>query len=101
MTEAFQVRHKTSAITVYPWRHASGRTWWRYKRQDGKLVTRADVEDAKEQAKIHAAEVHRGSLDLSTLDPEQVQRIKRMLERDPRRAHVDEFCVGLDNRLPR
>ena len=101
MSEAIQVRYKTSALTVYPWHHTSGKEYWRFRRQDGKITTRATLEKAKECAKIHAQEIHNGSLDLTTLTPDQVRKIQRMLESDPSLAHVDEYLVWMKTRMPK
>jgi integrase len=87
------VKHKTVTITVYQWRHSSGREYWRYRRNDGKVVTRSTLEAAKEDAMRHAKDIHRGTLDLTTLPPEQIRKLQRIVEADPSLALVDEFLI--------
>lgn len=95
------VKHKSVSITVYPWRHPSGREYWRFERTDGKHVTRSTLEKAKEAAKDHAKSVHKGALDLDTLSPDQIRKLQRIVEADPTLSLVDEFLVWHSRKRPR
>lgn len=95
------VKHRTVSITVYPWRHPSGREYWRFLRNDGKHTTRNTLEKAKAEAKKHAQDIHRGTLDLETLTPDQIRIIQRILEVNPSLQMVDEFLVWHGKKAPR
>lgn len=94
------VRYRSATITVFPWRHPSGREYWRFK-HDGKTVTRASLEKAKAEAHTLCKAIVRGSLDLSTLTEEQAAACTRMIEADPSCALIDEFLVWHSKRRPR
>lgn len=95
------VKYRTVSIPIYPWRHSSGREYFRFKRADGKHTTRATIEKARAAAKEHAQATHKGTLDLETLTPEQVRAMKRMIEADPTCRLVDEFLVWHGRRAPK
>lgn len=95
------VKYKTVSITVYPWRHPSGKDYWRFQRNDGKHVTRSTLDKAKAEAKTHAQDIHRGTLDLNTLTPQQIRAMKRMIEADPTCRLVDEFLVWHGKKAPK
>jgi integrase len=95
------VRYRTVSITVYPWRHPSGRDYWRFQRNDGKHTTRSTLEKAKAAAKIHAQDIHRGTLDLSSLSPDQTRKLQRIVEADPTLALVDEFLLWHSRKAPK
>lgn len=99
--EAFQVKHRSVTITVFPWRHPSGRQYWRFQRNDGKHVTRSTLEKAKDAAKKHAQDIHRGTLDLNDLTPDQIRIVQRILEVNPSLQLVDEFLVWHGRKRPR
>lgn len=101
MSESFTVKHRSVSITVYPWTHPSGRQYWRFKRNDGKHVTRASLDEAKREAKEHAMSVHRGTLDLETLSPEQLRVLRRIIDADPSLRIVDEFLLWHGRKAPR
>lgn len=84
------VKHRSVAVTVYPWEHPSGRQYWRFK-AGGKHVTRASLEDAKEAAKDYAKRVYRGQLDLNNLTIEQSRACRQMIEADPSCRMIEEF----------
>lgn len=84
------VKYKSVSVTVFPWKHPSGREYWRFK-ANGKAVTRNTLEKAKRDALKHCQTVYRGSLDLSTITPEQSRAVRRMLEADPTCRLIDEF----------
>jgi integrase len=98
--ESVTVRYRSVTITVYPWRHSSGRDYWRYK-HDGKAVTRASLDKAKADALTLCKATFRGSLDLAELTPQQVAACQRMIEADPSCALVDEFLVWHSKARPR
>ena len=94
------VKYRTVSITVYPWRHPSGREYWRFKDQN-KHVTRSTLKAAKTEALRVAQQTYRGQLDLNDLTQEQTSRIKRMLEIDPDLKHLDEYETWLKRRSPK
>ena len=87
------VKFKTVTVLLYPWTHSSGREYWRFRRADGKVVTRSTLDAAKADALAHAKDVHRGTLDLSTLPPEKIRKLQRIVEADPSLRLVDEFLA--------
>lgn len=94
------VKYRTVSITVYPWTHPSGRQYWRFKAGE-RHITRSTLEKAKAAAKTHAQEVFKGALDINDLTPDQVRKIKRILEADPNLTLVDEFLVWHSRRAPK
>ena len=100
MPESVQVRYRSVSVVVYPWRHPSGRDYWRFK-HGGKAVTRASLDKAKAEALTLCKATFRGSLDLSALTPEQANACQRMIEADPSCALVDEFLVWHGRRAPK
>ena len=93
------VKFRTVSLTVYPWRHSSGRDYWRYK-HGGKAVTHATLEKATAAAKRIAEETFRGTASLGDLAPAQVSALRRVLEADPTCALVDEFLAWHGKRRP-
>jgi len=86
------VKYKSVSITLHPYRHSSGREYWRFKAA-GQPISRSTLEKAKREALKHAQTLYRGNLDLSTLTPEQSRAVRRMIEADPSCRLVDEFLV--------
>lgn len=84
------VKHKSVAITVYPWIHPSGRKYWRFK-ANGKHVTRASLKDAKDAAKAQARTTYRGEVDLSDLSDDQRTAVRRLIESGITASDVSEF----------
>jgi len=70
-------------------------------RNDGKHVTRSTLAKAKDEAKKHAMEIHRGTIDLATLTPDQIRVIQRMIEADPSLQMVNEFLVWMAKKSPK
>ena len=97
--EMESVKYKTVTISVYPWRHSSGRTYWRFKAGD-RHVTRADLAEARKEALNHARSVYRGQIDLAELNADQTKALRRMLDADPTCRLVDEFLVWHGRRHP-
>lgn len=94
------VKYKSVSITLHPYRHSSGREYWRFK--DGsKTVSRSTLEEAKRAALKHAQTLYRGALDLTTLTPEQSRAVRRMIEADPECKLVDEFLLWAERKAPR
>lgn len=87
------VKYRTVSITVYPWKHPSGREYWRFKRNDGSQVTRATLEKIKQEAKSYAMACHRGAFSLDDLDPSQIAMIKRLFDVSPTLKIIDEFIA--------
>jgi hypothetical protein len=94
------VKYKTVTITVYPWKHPSGRSYWRYK-SNGKHVTRSSLEVAKKEALEYARSIFRGGPDMQALTHEQKRACQRMIEADPTCGLVDEFLVWHAKRAPK
>lgn len=95
------VKYRSVSLTVYPWKHPSGRDYWRFRKSDGKHCTRATLEKAKAEAKKHAQDIHRGTLDLSALTPDQTRKLQRIVEADPTLAMVDEFLLWHSKKRPK
>jgi integrase len=94
------VKYKSVSITVHPYRHSSGREYWRFKAA-GRPISRSTLEKAKREALKHAQTLYRGNLDLTTLTPEQSRAVRRMIEADPECRLVDEFLLWSQRRAPR
>lgn len=94
------VKYKTVSITVYPWRHPSGREYWQF-RHDGHKITRSTEAKAKKEALRIAQATYRGQLDLDALTPEQTAAVKRMIAADPSCKLIDEYLVWHGKRTPR
>lgn len=94
------VKYRTVTISVYPWKHPSGREYWRFK-ANRKHVTRSTLEDAKREALKHAQATYRGALDLDNLTPQQLAAMKRMIEADPTCKLVDEFLLWHGKKAPK
>jgi integrase len=86
------VKYKSVSVTVYPWRHSSGREYYRFKVK-GKPIQRSTLEAAKKEALKHCQTVYRGSLDLASITPEQSRAARRMIEADPSCALIEEFIL--------
>jgi integrase len=86
------VRYRSVTITVYPWRHSSGRDYWRFKHA-GQTTTRASLDKAKAEALTLCKATFRGSLDLAELTPEQAAACQKMIAADPSCGLIDEFLV--------
>lgn len=82
-----KVRVGSVTLNVTPWRHPSGREYWRFYWYDSngkrKFGTRASKKDALEAARQQAKTIHNGSLDLATLDEEQQRLCRAFLELNP------------------
>lgn len=91
------VRFGNVSIKVAPWRHPSGRDYWRARYRDAhgrpQVITRADLGDAKEAALKAARTISKGAVDISKLEPAQLAAIRRMLDADPSLGLVDEFLA--------
>lgn len=94
------VRYRSVSITIYPWRHSSGRDYWRFK-HDGKTTQRATLDKAKAAALAVCKAIQQGGLDLAEITPEQARACQRMIDADPTCALVDEFLVWHSKTRPR
>lgn len=94
------VKYRTVSITVYPWKHSNGSTYYQF-RHAGKKITRSTLQAAKKEALRIAQQTFRGQLDLNDLTQEQTARVKRMLEIDPDLKHLDEYETWLRRRSPK
>lgn len=83
----------TVSLTVYPWRHPSGRDYWRWAWYDtnGKrrYGTRSTKPDAILAARAKALEIHNGTLDLSEMTPEKRSLVAAFLALDPTWSHIE------------
>jgi integrase len=90
-------------MRVRPWKHPSGRGYWRctYTDQQGteKDITRAKREDAIEAATIKAREIHNGIVDLSELPPDKIRMVRALLDLNPTWADVERW--GAERSLPK
>lgn len=93
------VKHRSVTVTVYPWKHPSGREYWRFK-ANGKHVTRSTLDDAKAAALDHAKAIYKGGIDLAQVSPEQARACRRMLEADPTGKLIDEFLLWVSYKYP-
>jgi integrase len=93
------VRHRTVSLTIYPWRHPSGREYWRFK-VEGRATTCASLEDAKVKARKICEQTFLGQHRIPELTPLQAARLRRLLDADPSLALVDEFLVWHGRRKP-
>lgn len=94
------VRYRTVSITVFPWRHSSGREYWKF-RNGNRSVVRATLEAAKTEAKKIAEDTYLRGAGLPPMDESQIRAIRRMIEADPRLAMVDDFLLWHGRRKPR
>lgn len=92
------VRYKNVSISVYPLESRPG--YWQFYNGAGKRVTRSSEKSAKNAAQLAAIEIFNGSVDLSALDPHQLNAIRRMVDADPTCSLIDEFLVWRARRRP-
>jgi len=82
-------------LRVRPWKHPSGRNYWRatYKGSDGRErdITRADREDAIRAAGDKAREIHNGIVDLTTLPQDKIRMIRAFLDLSPTWADLERW----------
>lgn len=99
------VTFQAVTLVVEPWKHPSGRDYWRarYKDHNGRdcSITRNTLAKAKEVAMNTAIELAKGVVDFKKLSPHQIRGIKRMLEADPQLSLVDDFLLYHKKRLPK
>jgi len=100
------VRVGSVSILLYPWRHPSGRQYWRFVWHDPetgrrKYATRADYKDAKKAARDKAVELANGSVDFTKLTDQQRRAITRLLAADATLANVDEFLAWQARKYPK
>ena len=103
MAKVSSVRVGSVTLHVTPWRHPSGRDYWRFSWYDTsgkrKAVTRANKADALEAARQKAKEIHNGTLDLTELDEDTKRLIHRFLAAQPDEALLNEFFAWKDQKL--
>ena len=94
------VKYRSVSIRVSPWRHSSGREYWKF--YDGKrAVVRSTLEAAKTEAKRIAENTYLRGAGLPQLTTEQILRLRRILDADPNLAMVDEFLLWHGKRKPK
>ena len=95
--KSHKVRVGSVTIQVTPWRHPSGRNYWRFWWYDTegkrKCGTRASKSDALEDARLKAKEIHNGKLDITELDEQTKRLIRRFLDAKPTDALLDKFLA--------
>lgn len=94
------VKHRNLTVSIYPWRHPSGRQYWRF-RSGASHTTRATLEDAKAAALVHLRSIYQPVPDMNRLTPDQKAAIARLLAVDPSLGLVDEFIVWKARERPR
>jgi integrase len=89
------VRVGSVKIRVRPWKHPSGRPYWRatYIDAEGRTrdITRADRAEAIEQASRVAREIHNGIIDLSELPPDTIRMVRALLDLSPTWADIERW----------
>lgn len=95
-----KVRVGSVTLSVTPWRHPSGREYWRFCWYDSngkrKFGTRSTKPEALEAARQKAKEIHNGALDLTELDLKTKRLIRRFIDSGPTEALFDEFLAWRD-----
>lgn len=90
-------------MRVRPWRHPSGRDYWRcsYTDPNGveRDITRANRADAIEAATIKAREINNGIVDLSELPLEKIRMVRAFLDLNPSWADLERW--GMERRMPK
>ncbi len=92
------VRYKNVSINVYPLDSRPG--YWQFYDGSGKRITRSSEESAIKSAKRSAIEIFKGAIDLATLNPYQLNAVRRMVEADPSCKLIDEFLVWYAKQRP-
>lgn len=94
-------------LTVRPWRHHSGSTYWRayYTNDQGepKFITRADRDDCIKAAGAKAREIHNGVIDIADLEPDQLRLVRAFLNLSPTWGDIERLAAfkgGSKVRLP-
>lgn len=97
------VKKGSVRLTVRPWKHPSGRPYWRftYTQTDGtpKDITRADKDLAIRLAEAKAIEIHNGIVDLTMLPPEKLRMIRAFLELNPSWSDLERW--GAERNAPK
>lgn len=91
-----KVKFGSVELSGYPWRHHSGKTYFRFDWFDGRRkrhITRASEAKAKKAAYEKAKELHRQTKDLNALPDHQQRAIYRLLDVDPSLHVIDEFLL--------
>lgn len=91
------IKFQSVTLDVRPWRHPSGRDYWRAAYHDAagrrKFITRSTLAEAKSAAHAKAIEIGRGTVDLSALSPAVMRRLHQLLDADPHLAMIDDFLA--------
>ncbi len=100
-----RIKFQSVALEVQPWKHPSGRDYWRayyHHPTTGKRlsITRAKLADAKRDTLEKAIELARGTVDFNSLPLDTLHRIKRLLDVDPGLELADEYLVWRSKRKP-
>ncbi|MEI6674895.1 MAG: hypothetical protein WCO57_06930 [Verrucomicrobiota bacterium] len=102
---ATTVKVANVTISVLPWKHPSGRDYWRFaylcpvtgKRKWG---TRATEAKAKKAAHDQAVAIANGAVDPSRLSDAARQNLRRLLEVDPDLKFADDYLRQLGRSRP-
>lgn len=98
------VKFQSVTLVVAPWRHPSGRDYWRTVYHDSTgarhAITRSTLPKCKAAALAKAIELSRGTVDLSTLSAHQLRTLRRLLDADPTLALVDDFLTWKSKTQP-
>lgn len=102
---AHTVRFGQVSIKIRPWKHSSGRDYYRGDYTcpatgARKRITAPDLPTVKERCLTVAKAIARGNIDLDDLSPHVARSIRRLLDRDPEMTMVDEFLAWHARRAP-
>lgn len=93
--ESKTVKVKSVSLTVYPWKHRSGKIHWRFDWHDpsGKRrqTTRADKDTAIRSARDRARMIHNQTFDLATLTDEQARLCRAFLDLSPTWSDIERL----------
>ena len=82
-----KVKVGSVSFTVYPWKHRSGKTHWRFAWRDldgkRKFTTRSEFADAKRAARDRARMILNQTFDLASISEEQARLCRAFLDLKP------------------
>jgi integrase len=101
-----KVKAGNVTLTLYPWKHPSGRDYFRFDYtcpETGRVkqITRATEAKAKAAARAKCIELSHGSLSLESLPPTTIARLRRLLAADPGLSFADDYLVTMHKQHPK
>lgn len=98
------VKKGSVSIEVKPWRHPSGKDYFRasFYEKSGKRrhITASTEAKAIEAATTKAEELSKDTIQFHKLTPDVLRSIRRLLDEDPQLTSVDEFLVWKKRQRP-